>query len=102
MREGGHVKGSLVEMSDRRRELIFRVMDEQPSLLPILHYFTKWRRCDEMLVWCLENNLTGKNLLEWTHKHWGNSLLSMVKFILMKLNKERTPMPVFLGTDLLS
>ncbi len=90
-----------MEMSDLRRELMFKVMDNHYELLDTMHYLSRYKRCDQMLAWLYKSHITGKSLHGWIRIHWRNSLLNMVKFILMKVDKEKTPRPIFLGDEYL-
>jgi hypothetical protein len=89
-------------MSPRRRELIFKVTDGYLALLKeggVMHYLTKFRRCDQILLWLDQNGFRGHTLESWVIKHWRHHKLSMVKFILMKLDKETSMQPIFLGEE---
>lgn len=48
-----------------RRELIFKVMDGEFSVLPYLHHFNHYERCDSMLWWLVMNGIRGKEFLSW-------------------------------------
>ena len=89
-----------IEMSDVRRGLIFSVLDNTPSLLPIMHYMTNWKHCDRMLLWLKENKITGKNLESWIKIQWGGTKLqAMSKFLEMKALKNVEIRPTILGDN---
>lgn len=48
-----------------RRELIFKVMDGEFSVLPYLHHFNHYERCDAMLWWLVMNGIRGKEFMAW-------------------------------------
>jgi hypothetical protein len=87
-------------MSEYRRELMFRVMDHQPSVLPMLHYLDQFTRCDEILKWLIDHQITGKIFLSFVHFEFPNSPLSMVKYILKRLKKSRDDGKIILGRDM--
>jgi hypothetical protein len=52
-------------MSQLRRQLLLAVVDDQPGLAEQLYVFTQFVRCDELLSWLIDNNITGKNFQDW-------------------------------------
>lgn len=89
-------------MTKQRRELMFKVMDGQESVLPILHFLNQFERCDDMLNWALRNRLTGRDLAQFLTVQFGNSLLTFAKFVLMKLSHDLQMQPVIVGRDFVS
>ena len=82
-------------MDQKRRELIFKVLDDRHNLLPVCYYFTQYIRCDSILAWLAENKITGKTLEHWIQIQWGgNRLMPMVKFILAKIDHEKEARPI--------
>lgn len=90
-----------IPMSPKRRQMILEIVDSEVSLLPVMHYLTAFKRCDFILEWLIRNRMTGKNLMQWIGIRWANSLLSMVKYILMKLDHETEMKPIYLGGEYL-
>lgn len=88
-------------MNEYRRELLFRVLDDEPKLLPTLHQLDHYVRCDDMLRWLIQNRLTGKNLLSWMNLYFPKSILNMPEFILFKIKKDLEQKPVVYGKDYL-
>lgn len=88
-------------ITDRRRELIFWVIDDDRSLLPVCYHMTSYRRCDQILLWLVQNRMTGHNLKQWIGMRWGNSLLDMVKYILMRLDRDSAPKAIYAGGEYL-
>lgn len=85
------IKGrdSTVEaMSEHTRRLIFKVMNGDTSVLPILHLIYNYVRCDEILTWCLRNGITDRRLANTLHFEFQNSHQNMVKYILGKIERE--------------
>jgi hypothetical protein len=97
MREGDPMKYS---MTERRRELIFRVADGCDETLPILHFLDSLSQCDQILTWLIFHNLTGARLCEFQRTQFGTSLLGMAKFILMQVNREKEERPLIVGRDI--
>lgn len=86
-------------MTPRQRDIVFKVADGNLDTLPILFNFMNYKRCDEILQWLLDNNFKGRNLIALVNREFSNQLLSTVKFILMKVDKETIMRPLFLGKD---
>jgi hypothetical protein len=91
----------LLGMNARQKEMVLRVADGNFDTLPILYNFLNYRRCDEILAWLSVNKITGNNLITLVNREFGNQILSVVKFILMKIDKDRVMKPLFLGKDYL-
>ena len=86
-------------MSPFRREMMLRVVDGNPTLIPVMHQLTHYRDCDKFLKWLITNNITSKNLVEWLRDTFRNSTMSMVKFIIKKNNKDNETKPIILNKD---
>jgi hypothetical protein len=89
-------------LTPRQRELILRLSDGQMATLPILYHFINYRRCNDIFQWLLSNGFTGNNLIALVNREFGNQMLNVVKFILMKIDKDRVMKPLFLGKDYLA
>lgn len=94
-------KRRLPGMSQRQRELVLRAADGHLDTLPILYNFLNYKRCDEIMSWLLQNRITGHNLIALVNREFGNQILSVVKYILMKIDRDRVMKPLFLGRDYL-
>lgn len=79
---------------------MFTVMDGQQEILPYLHHFDCFRRCNEILTWLIQNRLTGKEFLSWVRGHFGQSMLEVSRMILMRIDREKETMPVLWGRDI--
>lgn len=77
---------------------MFRILEDEPKVLPDLYFLDSFIRCEEILRWLIANRLTGKDFLEWRNYLFGNSQLEMVQFILSKLDKSEKQ-PIFYGKD---
>jgi dTDP-glucose pyrophosphorylase len=91
-------------MSQLRRQLLLAVVDDQPGLAEQLYVFTQFIRCDELLSWLIDNNITGKNFQDWVKSKHHGSTFSAAKFVLTRV-KERRPtelLPVIAGRDFLA
>lgn len=96
----GSTADRVKEMTDFRRGMIFKVMDDDQRVLPIMHALTFWVLCDQMLMWLHVNMLTGKNLHSWFNIQWeGTRMLDMCKFIEMKVLGLDRPRPTIRGKN---
>ena len=86
-------------MSPARRDLMFRVMDGERKILPYLHHFDGYTRCDYMLSWLIDNHLTGKNFLDWTQKYFPTGFMDCAVFILTRIDKDKESRPIIIGRD---
>lgn len=86
-------------MNNKTRDLIHKCLNENLKLLPLMHQLTSYRDIDRILNWLIMNNLTGKNLEEWIKGNFENSVMSMVKWIIMHQNKEKDYRPIIYGRD---
>jgi len=86
-------------MTERTRSLMFKAMDGNMNLIPLMEYFYDYRRVDMILDWLIKNRMTGKTLEDWVTKKWGMARFDMVKFILMRIDKLSVCKPIFLGEE---
>lgn len=89
-------------MDQRRRDLMFRVMNDQQEVAPYLHHFDQFRRCDEMLCWLIRNRLVGKEFLTWAKFQFGVSMLDVSKDILKRLENNDQTKAIIYGKDILA
>lgn len=68
---------------------MFRVMDGVTDVLPYLHQMDHQRRCDDILLWLIKNNLTGKNFISWAKTEFPASILGVSEFILRRINQDQ-------------
>jgi len=79
---------------------MFRVMDGNPQVLPYLHHFDRYHRCDEILAWLIKNRLTGKEFIAWVKDLYPHlTFLSVGHYILSKLKKDNRP--IVYGKDMI-
>lgn len=78
-------------MSDRTRLMIFRVMDgvQTPEMLHIMHGLYNFKRCDEMLLWLINNCFRGYPLVNWFRHDWQRSIFEMGKYILSSIDRTK-------------
>lgn len=86
-------------MTPLRRELIFKVIDEDQSLIPTMHQLNHYVHCDKFLAWLINNRLTGKNFKEWFKEKHQNSVMSLVQFIIKHSEKNKEVKPLILNKD---
>jgi hypothetical protein len=77
-------------LTDKRRDLMHRVMYGNPDLAGVMHILHHYKFCDTFLQWMIANNYTGKNLvLLLTRKH-GSSVPKLVGEIVTYCNGANT------------
>jgi hypothetical protein len=87
------------KMSKERRWLIHNVMDGNIELVHQMHQLTRYRDCDKILTWLIENKIKGKSLLGWIKIKFNGSLHGMVLFIVNYYNKNKEFTSMFYGKD---
>lgn len=88
-------------LSPKRRELIVRVMNDEPRVLPLIFHIQMMRRCDEALQWMIDNHLTGTTFHSWFKEVQEGSPLKLIAFLKKQINRSRDTQPVFGQVDLL-
>jgi hypothetical protein len=73
-------------MSDRRRQLMLRAMDDRTDLSGVMFILHHYRFCDNFLIWLIAHQYTGKNLEELVVKKFHSSVPSLVEFIIDHAN----------------
>jgi len=86
-------------MNEITRQKYLRVLDGEVSILPIMHQISNYRDADKILSWLIKNSLTGKEFKTWFNGNFQGSLLSMIKWVAMKNNKEKEYRPIMAGRD---
>jgi hypothetical protein len=83
------------EMSAIQRELYLRIVDDNPSVVPIVYNIHNYKFSFEISRWLYENQITGKILLDFLKTKFENSILALVKFVVMKINKDKEIKPLY-------
>ena len=83
------------EMSVIQRELYLKIVDDNPLVVPIVYNIHNYKFSFEISKWLYENKITGKILLDFLKTKFENSLLALVKFIVMKINKDKKIKPLY-------
>lgn len=88
-------------MTDLRKRLILELSigDINHPVLPILHFLTRFKRCDEILNWLLKNRLTGNEIVLAVKYQFQNSQLTFVKWVLSRIDKNKELKPIIVGVD---
>lgn len=86
-------------LTKERKELMMQVVDDDLTVIPIMHQLSRYVHCDKFLKWLIANRITGKDLRYWLTFQHANSVMTMVQFIIMKVNREKVFRPVLLGKD---
>lgn len=83
-------RNKVITMSERRREMFFRVIDGVviPRMLKYMHALDGYQRCDQILKWLIVNHKTGKNFLAFVDLGFKYSVFQMAKFILSEIDRD--------------
>ena len=87
------------KMPQRLRYKILEICNGKQELLPIIYQMSSYFRFEGCLNWLYENKITGKTLLDWLKIEHDGSIMGMMQFILMKINKNKTIMPILANKD---
>lgn len=74
--------------TERRRQLMLRVIDGRSENISIMYLFNDLRRCDSVLEWLVAHQITGLNFLHWFRVEAGNSPLEAMRLVLARIHKE--------------
>lgn len=87
-------------MSPITRDLMLRAIDGRPELPAFMFHVKQMRQCDKVLVWLLDNRLTGQELVRWLNSWPQRSYLGPINFILKRIEKDATgPRAIKVGRD---
>jgi len=86
-------------MNENKRELIFKVIDGDPRVVDVMYHFDRFVHCEPMLRWLIANQITGKKFFELYLEGFKASWLTMGKWIIMKINKDKDLKPLIGGRD---
>lgn len=78
------------------REMMMVVADGDPRVIHYLLELNKFKRVEDIIAWLCRNKLTGNNFIEWVKKEHFDSLLDVVSYILMKVDKDVQKRPIYL------
>ncbi len=100
------IKTSLVpgEMTTRRRELYFRIIDSYADIHPIthrLHFLDNHfppEKLDKALAWLISNDTTGRKFVSWFTVECKGSDLEMHRLLLSAVDNQKLR-PVIAGRD---
>jgi len=87
------------QISNMQRELYLRIVDDIPSVTPIIYQIHKYKYSWFIARWLYENGIKGKTLLDFLKVKFENSIMEMVKFIIMKINNDREKKPIYAYKD---
>ncbi len=74
-------------LSPQRKEAMHELMDGIPDLAGTMHILHQYAHCDKILKWLIENDLKGKNLVEFITKKFQGNVHTMVAYVVFKHNK---------------
>ena len=86
-------------MTNAERDFYLRIIDDNPSVMPIVYEISKYKHSLDIQVWLIKNKITGKILLSWLKETFENSIINMVKFIIKKVNKDKEIKPIIAHKD---
>ena len=87
------------QISEMQRELYLRIVDDIPSVTPIIYQIHKYKYSWFIARWLYENGIKGKTLLDFLKVKFENSIMEMVRFVIMKINKDRDLKPIYAHKD---
>lgn len=88
-------------MTQRRRELIFKVLAEEianTKLLYFVYVLDRLTRCDDILGWLINNRITGRNFKAFIEEY-KLTPLSLSRLIIRLMAKEEQERPIVYGKD---
>lgn len=77
-------------ISDARRALMLRAMDDQADLAGVMHIFHHYTHCDSFLLFLIEYGYTGKVLREFIIKEFSGNVPNLIDWIVITLNYKKT------------
>lgn len=88
-------------MSEARREVFLRVVDNDPRLPPYLFNWMQRPACDVVCRWLIAHNMTGKVLHDWMKHEFGQSMDKPFKWVFARVmnDPEYEKRPTLLGRD---
>lgn len=87
-------------MNPKLRAQFFNIIDGAMELLPLMYMVANYKNPEAILSWLEKNNLKGKNLSEWYDGNFKSSTLSFIKWVDMKIKKEKHYSPLIAGKDI--
>lgn len=85
-------------MTNKRRDLMLQVSDDFQPTLPLLYYIDRLRICDEILDYCVKNNLTGKKFYAYFENN-NRSILETCVNLIRSVKKNRKKAPIYAHKD---
>lgn len=86
-------------ITNAERDFYLRIIDEQPGLMPVAYEISKYKHSLDIQVWLIKNKMTGKILQSWLKEEFDNSIMSMVKEIIMRINRDKEVKPIYAYKD---
>lgn len=86
-------------MDIKRRELILKVVGDDTRVMEVMYHFDHFVHAETMLEWLVKNKLTGKAFYELYLGEFKASWLSMGKWVVMKINKDKEVKALYAGKD---
>ena len=88
-----------MSMSNAERDFYLRIIDDQPGLMPVAYEISKYKHSLDIQVWLIKNKITGKILQSWLKDKFDHSIMSMVQYIIKRVNKDKEIKPIFAHKD---
>lgn len=88
-------------MDNETRDLCLTLSDGDLTLLPIVHGLTEAVHFKRIAAWLVKNKITGKELKHWYINRFKMRKLSMISYIVMKINKETEMRKLYAGKDII-
>ena len=67
--------------------------------MPVAYEISKYKHSLDIQVWLIKNKMTGKILQSWLKEEFDNSIMSMIKEIIMRINRDKEIKPIYAHTD---
>tara|TARA_R100000781_G_scaffold105913_1_gene69793 strand:+ start:3156 stop:3431 length:276 start_codon:yes stop_codon:yes gene_type:complete len=88
-----------MSMSNAERDFYLRIIDDQPGVMPVAYEISKYKHSLDIQVWLIKNKITGKILLSWLNEKFDHSIMSMIKYIIKRVNKDKEIKPIYAHKD---
>ena len=88
-----------MKLTEKTRYLMLKVVNDTPSVTPVMHQLSSYTSRDGILQWLIANRIIGPTLLDWLKVEHSNSVLGMVKFVIQHHNKEKEERAIIFNKD---
>ena len=86
-------------MTNAERDFYLRIIDDVPGAMPIVYEISKYKHSLDIQVFLIKNKLTGQNLLSWLKTEFSNSIMTMCKWVIKRINSDKEIKPILANKD---